>query len=166
MRVPTRRSENYPRPKLDPYITEQKYLEIKNKLELLKKVSRLHSMKEVATLAEMGDLSENAAYQIAKGKLRGINQHILELEYQIKKAIIIQPLKTSRTVQLGSRVTIENKGKQKTYLVLGSSEVDPIRNIISHNSPLGACLIGKGEGEVVSFRLKDSEVTITIISIQ
>lgn len=165
MRVPTRKSENYARPKLDPYITEKKYLEIKSKLEHLKKVSRLRSMKEVSTLAEMGDLSENAAYQIAKGRLRGINQLILDLENQIKKAVIIQPKKNNQTVQLGSSITIDNNGKEKTYLLLGSSEVDPIKNIISHNSPLGQALVGKKVGEKAHFTLKNSEVEVTIISI-
>lgn len=166
MRVPTRRSENYTRPKLDPHITAKKYQELVDKLNHLKKVSRLRSMKEVATLAEMGDLSENAAYQIAKGKLRGINQLMLDLENQIKKAVIIQPRKNNSSVSLGNTVTIVSNGKEKTYLILGSSEVNPIKNIISHNSPLGQVLIGKKIGDEVELLLKNSKVKIQILNIE
>lgn len=166
MRVPTRRSEKYSRPKLDPHITAKKYQELVDKLHHLKKVSRLRSMKEVATLAEMGDLSENAAYQIAKGKLRGINQLMLDLENQIKKAVIIQPRKNNASVRLGSSVTILRNGKEKTYLILGSSEVDPMKNIISHNSPLGELLIGKRVGETVDLPIQNKLVTITILKIE
>lgn len=166
MRVPIRRSENYTRPKLDPHITAKKYQELVDKLNHLKKVSRLRSMKEVATLAEMGDLSENAAYQIAKGKLRGINQLMLDLENQIKKAVIIQPRKNNSSISLGNTVTIVSNGKEKTYLILGSSEVNPIKNIISHNSPLGQVLIGKKIGDEVELLLKNSKVKIQILNIE
>ena len=166
MRVPTRRSENYARPKLDPHITAKKYQELVDKLENLKKISRLRSMKEVATLAEMGDLSENAAYQIAKAKLRGINQLILHLENQIKKAVIIQPRTNTSRVSLGSTVTIVSNGQEKTYLVLGSSEVDPTKNIISHNSPLGLVLLGKKVGDEVELLLKNSKVKILVLKIE
>ena len=123
-------------------------------------------MKEVATLAEMGDLSENAAYQIAKGKLRGINQLMLDLENQIKKAIIIQPRRNNASVRLGSSVTILRNEKEKTYLILGSSEVDPIKNIISHNSPLGELLIGRRVGEIVDLPIHNKLVKITILKIE
>lgn len=166
MRVPTRRSENYARPKLDPHITAKKYQELVNKLEHLKKTSRFRSMKEVSTLAEMGDLSENAAYQIAKGKLRGINQLILDLENQIKKAVIIQPQKNIAKVALGSTVTIVSNEKEKTYLILGSSEVDPTKNIISHNSPLGQALLGRKVGESVVLSLQNNLIKISILKIE
>jgi transcription elongation factor GreA len=165
MRVPTRRSEQYSRPKLDPHITAEKYQELVNKLEHLKKVSRLKSMKEVATLAEMGDLSENAAYQIAKGRLRGINQLMLDLENQIKKAVIIQPRKNNSKVGLGSKVTVLTNDKEKTYLVLGSAEVDPTKNIISHNSPLGSALLGKKVGDTVFVELKKTQIKVLIVAI-
>jgi transcription elongation factor GreA len=122
-------------------------------------------MKEVATLAEMGDLSENAAYQIAKGKLRGINQRILDIEAQLKRAIIIKNKPGSTTVQLGSTVTVEINGQEKRYLLLGSSEVNPLNNIISHNSPLGTVLMGKKINETFSVPLKDKVLKGKIISI-
>ncbi len=48
---------------------------------------------EVSRLAEGGDFSENAGYQTAKWQLRGLNQAVLDLEEQLKMAIIIKPNK-------------------------------------------------------------------------
>ncbi|MFH0814829.1 MAG: hypothetical protein V1902_01950, partial [Candidatus Falkowbacteria bacterium] len=79
MRVPTRRAEKNIKNTFDPFITQTKFDELKIKLEKLKK-SQPTAISEVQRLAEMGDFSENAAYQMAKGRLRGINQRILELE--------------------------------------------------------------------------------------
>jgi len=165
MRVPIRRSEKDALIKVDPHITQEMYDDLKNNLERLKKVTRFKLMKEVATLAEMGDLSENAAYQISKGKLRGINQRILDIEAQLKRAIIIKNKPGSTTVRLGSTVTVEINGKEKRYLLLGSSEVNPLNNIISHNSPLGTVLMGKKINETFSVPLKDRVLKGKIISI-
>ena len=117
-------------------------------------------------LAEMGDLSENAAYQIAKGHLRGINDKISKLEFILSGAKIIKPNKNAEIIQLGSRVTIEIGDKQKTYLILGSSETNPQKGIISHNSPLGSALMGHKTGDKIKIRSKEKEVECMIIKIE
>jgi transcription elongation factor GreA len=165
MRVPTRRGD-YKKPKEDPYLTEDRFNQLKEKLERLKKVTRLKLMKEVATLAEMGDLSENAAYQIAKGQLRSVNQAIIEIEEHLKQAIIIKPKSSDGFVKLGSKVTINMDGQIKTYLILGSTEVNLSKNIISHNSPLGQALINRLVGDIVKVPLKNKNLVYKILKIE
>jgi transcription elongation factor GreA len=164
MQTPRRKPGRYSGLKPDPYLTEDKYQELSAKLERLKKHSQPKAIEEVKRLAEMGDFSENAAYQIAKGRLRGINQAIIDIAEHLKQAIIIKPQK-SPTVRIGSTVTVSVGGREKTYTILGSSETDPIRGVISHNSPLGAGLIGCRVGETEKIRLNDREVEYRIISI-
>ena len=69
-------------------------------------------------------------------------------------------------IQIGHEVIIDDGGKKKTYLILGSSETNPRKGIISHNSPLGAELIGKRVGEKIKVKLKDKEVEYKIIQIK
>lgn len=166
MRVPKRRSEAKAYIKIDPHITREKYEELKSKLEHLKKVTRLRLMQEVATLAEGGDFSENAGYQIAKGRLRGVNQTILELEERLKKAVIIEKGSASLIVVVGSEVTLEVNGDTRKYTILGSSETDPIRGIISHNSPLGSALLGKAVGGKVTITHQGVPATAVITAIE
>jgi len=166
MRVPTRKPGKYAGLKPDKYITKAKYDELQQKLKKLKKYSRPRAIEEVKKLALMGDFSENFAYGMAKGRLRGINQRILDIENRIKRAVIIKPLKNKETVQLGHQVTLEVNSKQKTYQILGSTETNPLGGIISHNSPIGAKLIGKRAGDIIKIKLSKKKVNYKIIKIE
>jgi len=166
MRVPIRKADKYLRPKTDGHMTEAKYLELALELEKLTKRVRPRLTEEVKKYASDGDFSENAAYQIAKGKLRGINSRITEIEELLKRAEIIRPQKGSLTVALGGTVTVEVSGRQKTFQILGGAESDPSSGIISKDSPLGSKLIGKRVGDKVEVRVKDKSVEYKIIKIE
>ena len=166
MQIPYRKPGKFSQMKIDPLVTEKKYQELNAKLEKLKNMSQPQAAAEVARLAELGDFSENAEYQIAKGRLRGINNSILRLEHQLHQAIIIRPLKQTDTVKIGHTVTVERNGKQNTYQLLGSSETDPQKGIISHNSPLGGALMGRMVGEIIAVKLADKEVDYKIVKIK
>lgn len=165
MQVPIRKPGKYTHDKPDPHLTEEKFIELKKKLVNLRK-SVIPAADEVRRTAAMGDLSENAAYQVAKGKLRGINERILELDAHLKHAVIIQPTKNTETLQLGHTVTIEMGGKKHSYLLLGSTESDPLKGIISHNSPIGSALMGHTIGDKVRIHLKNKQIECTILSIK
>lgn len=166
MRVPIRKGDKRLGQKPDPYLTEEKFIELKNKLEKLKNVSRPREAAEVRRLAEMGDFSENAGYQLSKGRLRGINQRIIDIENHLKVAVIIKANPNLKTIQIGSRVTLEKDGKQKIYTILGSSESDPINNVISYSSPLGAVLIDHSVGDKIKLMLADKELEYIIRQIE
>lgn len=149
MRVPIRKGEKNPKEKMDAAMTEEKYLELKNKLEYWINIKRPREAEEVKRLALMGDFSENAGYQLAKGRLRGLNQRILDTENLLKRAEIIHRPQRTDIVDIGATVTIEHAGQEKVFTILGSSETDPSRGVISHISPLGASLINKRIGDKI-----------------
>ncbi len=164
MQVPIRKPGKYTHLKPDPHITAEKFKELKNKLERMKK-SRPPLIEEVKFHALNGDFSENAAYQIAKGRLRGLNQRIIETEDQLKRAMIIMPGQSGRVV-LGSRVTVKVNGKEKTFLILGSAETNPGQGIISSNSPIGSLLFGSRPGDRLKLKLGDRETEYEIFKIE
>lgn len=165
MRVPIRKPDKYTHLKPDPRLTVAKFAALEAKLRELKKV-RPRAADEVKNLSEGGDFSENAGYAMAKGRLRGINQSILELEDQLKHAEIIAPPTDVSTIQLGHRVTIEISGQQQTYRILGSSETNPSQGIISRHSPIGSALIGHRVGDRVSFRSESKTIECRIVKIE
>lgn len=166
MRVPTRKSEQRNiRTKTDYHITQTKFNELNSKLNTLKNFSRPKVSKEVAYLAQDGDFSENAGYQMAKGKLRGINNSILKIEDAIKKAVIIKTDQHTNIVQLGHSVKVRTNNHEKIYTILGSSETNPTKGIISQNSPLGSALLGRKVGEEISIVLANKQVVYKIIEI-
>src|SRR3989339_2239702 len=164
MQVPYRKPGKYSQMKSDPMLTAEKAKELEQKLDRLKNYSRPRAAEEVKRLAELGDFSENVEYQLAKGKLRGINQGILTIENQLKHAVIIDPQKQMDTVGIGHTVTIGNGKTEKSYLILGSSETDPQKGIISHMSPLGAAFLGHKIGD--SIQIPNNETVYKIIKIK
>lgn len=164
MQTPYRKPGKFSQIKSDPLMTRVKFAELETKLKKLKQI-RPEAAKEVARLAELGDFSENVEYQLAKGRLRGINGGILKLERQLNDAEIITANKGTDVVQVGHTVTIEYNGMQKIYQILGSSETKPEKGIISHNSPIGSALLGHRVGDVVKVKVGEKDVEYKILKI-
>ena len=164
MQVPTRRADKLPRAKTDARMTLAKFNELKANRERLIKIARPKMIEEVKHLASMGDFSENAGYQLAKSRLRGINNKVLEIDDLIRRSEIIEA-STDGRVSLGNSVTLEINGRLKVYQILGSTESNPSRGIISASSPIGSALLDKQVGEVVDINLADKIVQYKIIKI-
>lgn len=168
MRIPKRKAGKYDSSiPTDTFMTPEKLSELQAQLERLKNISRPRAALESKRLAEMGDLSDNAAYSIAKGRLRGINQRIEDLVQQIKNASVINAPQQTDHVEIGSTVTLDINGTQHTYRILGSSETRPEAGVISHVSPLGAALMHHRTGEIVQVPISaKKEITAKIIHIE
>jgi len=166
MRLPTRKGELHRmmNRKDDKYITQDAFDRMKSKLERLKS-SLLELAKEVTRTQEMGDLSENAAYQEAKFTLRRTMGQIEGLKQRIKEAIIIEKPTTSDVVQIGSTVTIVVDGKQRQFEILGSHESDPMKGRISHLSPIGSALLNHRVGDKIEIEIQGSLIEYEIIGI-
>lgn len=164
MQIPYRKPGQYNYNTKDPMITPDKLLQLQKKLERLKK-SRPGASSEVARLAQLGDFSENVEYQLAKGRLRRINNDIQVLENQIYQAKIIQPHNIN-TVQIGHTVTLLVNNIERKYTILGSEETDPSKGIISHNSPLGLALLGQQVNETIKINTGKKMTEYKIIEIK
>lgn len=169
MRLPTRKSEilQSTTKVSDNFVSAEKIQKHKDELHDLIKNQRPPAIKEVQRTAEMGDFSENAAYQMAKGRLRQINYRITTLEEKIKSAVVIDPSHNlPGTIQIGSTVTLKTAGHQFTYQILGSQESNPTRGLISYLSPLGTALINHQVGDEITVNLRNKNVAYRIIEIK
>ncbi len=117
-----------------------------------------------------GDLSENSEYDQAKedqGKNEG---RIIELEYMIKNATIIDNTasKEAGVVSLGSVVLLKDveTGEEETYSIVGTTEADPFENRISNESPVGAAILGKKVGDTVIVNTPVGELSYKIEEIK
>lgn len=163
MRTTNRKSEAAHRIPIDPHISQQTYDTLVRRLAALKK-KKPALAKEVADLATLGDFSENFEYQQAKRELRQVHNQILKLEHRIATAVIITNTPSSQ-VAMGSTVTVTHDHTEKTFTILGSSEVNPSRGIISHTSPLGRALIGARVGDTVTVPTPTASKQYTILAI-
>jgi len=160
MQLPKRKPGKYTNVSFDPFVTQKKYDTWERTVTRLKE-ERGPAAMEVSRLAELGDFSENVEYQLAKRKLRRINNRITRIELQLGHAQIIESGDGNHVV-IGSTVLVDASGKERTYQILGSSETNPGRGVISHLSPIGQGLLGKKVGEEVSVMLPAGETIYTI----
>jgi len=165
MRTPQRKPGKFIGMIIDTDITLKKYKEMEEDLKNLKNIQK-KATKEVAVLATMGDFSDNEAYSLAKGKLRYINQKIINTEKFLRKAKIIIPQKNKNIIMLGSKVSLIINGKRKEYQILGSKETNPEKGIISQNSPLGKKIIGKKINDKIKLKINENEIECEIIKIK
>ena len=164
MQLPFRKLGKYALEPTDFLITPEKFNKLTQELENLKKNRRPKAATEVARLAELGDFSENVEYQLAKGRLRGINNRITTIEQLLNQAEIIVK-KYSLSVIIGSTVLIKDGPLKRTYQILGSTETNPASGIISHSSPVGKALMGKKVGEEIELRQAGKIRKFTILEI-
>src|SRR5690606_24460274 len=115
-----------------------------------------------------GDLSENAEYDAAKEEQAFVESRIVTLENMVRNAKIIdQDTQNKHFISVGAKVTIKEMpdGEEETYTIVGSAESDPLSGKISNESPIGAELIGKREGEIVEVPAPAGPIQFKIVSI-
>lgn len=150
------------------YLTKEGLEELKKEYGELSKTKRPDVLSRVSQARSMGDLSENAEYVAARDELSFIDGRIDELEELLKQAVLIvesTSKSSNHVIKLGSKVTLNVKGKKEIFMVVGEWEADPKDKKISHESPLGKALIGKRIGEKVEVEAPAGKVIYTIVSV-
>jgi transcription elongation factor GreA len=149
------------------YLTKEGIAQLKKEYEELSSVRRPEVLSRVSQARDQGDLAENAEYVAAREELSFIDGRIDELEELLKQAVIIRETSKTSThiVKLGSRVTLNIKGKKEEFMLVGEWEADPKDRKISHESPLGKALLGRKAGEKVEVEAPAGKIIYSIVSI-
>ncbi len=149
------------------YLTKEKYKELADELDQLKKVRRREIAEDLEYAKSLGDLSENAEYQEARETQAEVEERIAKIELMLKNATIISH-KKSDVVNIGSVITLERGGdKQRfTYSIVGSEEANVAEGKISTSSPLVAAMMGKKKGDNFNFKTPKGEVAYRIVTVE
>jgi transcription elongation factor GreA len=116
---------------------------------------------------QMGDLSENADYHKAKEDQGFLEGRIQELEYLLSNATIIEENGSKDVVALGSRVTIQEEDyPEETFHLVGPTEADPSKGMISHESPIGSALMDHKAGDTVEAETPGGVIKLKILKIE
>ena len=148
-------------------MTQQGYDEAVKKLDYLRKVKREEIVQRIAEARSHGDLSENAEYDAARNEQASNERAIEELEFQVKNAKVIEESTDNSAVHFGSVVAVHDMDfdEDVVYTIMGTTEADPMKNIISNESPVGAALMGKKVGEVATVQAPNGEYKLKILKI-
>jgi transcription elongation factor GreA len=122
----------------------------------------------IAEAREKGDLSENAEYDAARDAQGLLEVKIARLKEKVANARVIDESKLSAdTVQLLSKVTVENmNAKMKMqFQIVGESEADFYKGLLSASTPIGKALIGHSKGEIVEAKVPSGIMKFKILDI-
>jgi transcription elongation factor GreA len=133
--------------------------ELSRELEYLRTVRRREVAEEIrdAWDSEIGkDADVAIPFESAKETQAFVEGRIATLEDILGHATVIdeEAARASDVVQLGSVVVIDNgDGEEHVYQIVGATESDPGSGKLSHESPVGAALIGRRAGDSVEVQV-------------
>ena len=143
---------------------------LEEELKRLKSVDRPQVIRAIAEAREHGDLKENAEYHAAKEQQGFIEGRIKELEGKLSnlQVIDVTAVDARGKIVFGSTVELidEDDGKEIVYKIVGEDEADIKTGLISYTSPIARALIGKNEGDVVSFSAPGGEKQYEVVEVR
>ncbi len=157
-----------PKPAGPNYITPEGHERLRLEHSQLVKRERPRVVQEVAEAAAQGDRSENAEYIYGKKRLREIDRRVRFLEQRLDAAQIVDPRQQTRRdrVFFAARVQVEDEsGAAHSWQIVGEDETDAELGKISHRSPIGQALLGKGLDDEIKVRTPGGERIYVITDI-
>jgi transcription elongation factor GreA len=132
-------------------ITPEGLEALKAELERLEGDARRDIAQRIRVARELGDLSENAEYHIAKEDQAHLETKILRLNERLRAARVVEAPAKSDVVAFGTTVTVadDESGREATWTLVGPTEADIGAGKLSSESPMAKALMGRRPGDEV-----------------
>jgi len=128
---------------------------LREELRKLKSEDRPRVIQAIAEARAHGDLKENAEYHAAKEQQGFIEGRIKEINGKLSHTQIIDVTTIDARGKVVFGATVElldvQIDKEITYRIVGEDEADIGAGLISFTSPIARALIGKDEGDEITF---------------
>jgi len=143
---------------------------LREELRKLKSEERPRIIEAIAEARAHGDLKENAEYHAAKDQQGFVEARIKEIEAKLSniQVIDVTTVDAKGKIVFGATVELldEQTGKEIVYRIVGEDEADIKDGLISFTSPIARALIGKNEGDDVSFSAPGGERRYEVIQVR
>ena len=148
-------------------MTQKGYDEAVERLKYLQTVKRQEIVERIAEARSHGDLSENAEYDAARNEQAANEGEIVDLDYKIKNAVILEENTDTSFVHIGSKVKVYDVDldEEEIYEITGTTESNAMENKISNESPVGAALLRHKVDDVVTVNAPDGSYKLRIDAI-
>jgi transcription elongation factor GreA len=132
-------------------ITPEGLEALKAELDRLEGDARRDIAQRIKVARELGDLSENAEYHIAKEDQAHLETKILRLTERLRNARVTEAPAKSDVVVFGATVTVadDESGQEATWTLVGPTEADVRAGKLSAESPMAKALMGRRAGDQV-----------------
>ena len=143
---------------------------LRDELKQLKSVDRPTVIQAIAEARAHGDLKENAEYHAAKDQQGFIEGRIRELEGKLSnlQVIDVTAIDAKGRIVFGSTVDLfdEGTGKAIVYRIVGDDEADIKQGLLSFTSPIARAMMGKIEGDEISFLAPGGEKQYAVTQVR
>lgn len=114
-------------------------------------------IEEVQIARSFGDLSENFEYKAAKREKNRNDSRIRYLERMIKTAVVIEDTSAADEVGLFDTVTVflTDEQEEEVFRIVTTLRQNPLKGLISKESPIGSALMGKKVGDIVHVQVNE-----------
>ncbi len=118
---------------------------------------RAKLIEDVQTARAFGDLSENFEYKAAKQAKNRNESRIRYLKRMIATAVVIKPESRSDEAGVFDRVTLymEDEGEEETITFVTTLRQNPMKGLISKESPVAKAVLGHKVGDRVFIGVGD-----------
>ena len=128
------------------------------------KKDRIPAITALQRAREMGDLSENAAYRVARSKLSFLDRNIRRIEAVLRRVEVVKKNENG-VIGVGSKVHVVSKNGELTFILVDGYESDFAKGKISFYSPLGRAAQGKRKGDKMIVKTPRGNVEYNIIEV-
>lgn len=143
---------------------------LRQELHRLKTIERPAVIAAISEARAQGDLSENAEYDAAKERQSFVEGRIVELEFKLGSAQVIDPkaINADGRCVFGTTVVLEdvNNGDVMTYQIVGEDEANIKLRKISISSPIARALIGKSSGDIAEVQAPGGVREYEVVEVQ
>ena len=124
----------------------------------------------VKAARELGDLRENAEYQAAREEQSFLEGRIQQLQATLDRAVVSEVPAEDGLARVGSTVEvvdeIEDSPEPVAYTLVDPAEARLSEGRLSYRSPIGAALLGRRTGEVVTVTTPAGPRTYRVIAVR
>ena len=152
-----------------PVLSKSALDAIKIEIEELKTDGRGRIGERLKSAIELGDISDNAAYEVAKQDQAMLEGRIARLETLLREAVVRDKPADASVVGQGVVVTVRDcvdADIEDSFVVAESEERVTGARVLSPRSPLGQALLGKRVGDRVTYEAPGGTFTYEIVSLQ
>ena len=143
---------------------------LRDELKKLKSEDRPSVIQAIAEARAHGDLKENAEYHAAKDQQGFIEARIKDIEAKLSNTQVIDvtTVDAKGKVVFGSTVKLLDMqtDSEIVYTIVGEDEADIKTGLISYTSPIARAMIGKNEGDEISFSAPGGEKYYEVIEVR
>lgn len=149
-------------------LSQEAYDRLQTELEDLRTRGRIDIARAIEAARALGDLSENGDYHAAKDAQGKMEARIRQLVAMLADVEIVDAeAAAGGKVSTGVVVALRYAGDEdvERYLIGSIEERREGVAVVSPNSPLGQALIGRGEGDRVSYEAPSGPLEVEIVSV-